>query len=265
VVRGQGDLAASPDTKQALKDLGDTGVKLQGVLKGVGIAAGTLAVLETVGATVDALEKHFDRAVPGVEALTKSLLALGNAEAAQQLSQDIGDLGDALDKLDEGGIKGFADTVDTFVSAHKALQVTAAFGSFGTSLIGPAQQNSRDLREAADAIDAVDSAMANIVTSGSADKAREVFDQLAKAQGLSADQQKQLLALLPQYNDALDAAANQATLTASASDGLTDATGGVGQAASDAAQQIADLVKAMQDQKNAAVDAFDAITPTGRR
>jgi TP901 family phage tail tape measure protein len=51
-------------TKQALKDLGDTGVKLQGVLRGVGIAAGTLAVLETVGATVDALEKHFDKALP---------------------------------------------------------------------------------------------------------------------------------------------------------------------------------------------------------
>jgi hypothetical protein len=83
---------------------------------------------------------------------------------------------------------------------------------------------------------------------------------LARDRADRKDQQAELLKLLPQYNDALDASANQATLTAGANDGLAEATSGAASAADDQAKAIADAVEAMKDQKNAAVDAFDAIT-----
>lgn len=246
-------------TNQALKDLGETGVRLRGVLKGVGLAAGSLAVLDIVGASVTALETKFDRAVPSTDALTKSLLDLGNAQTAQSLSQDLGDLGDAVDRLNAGGLTGVTDKLANMANEGGLLGNTLKGANLLTGNLGLSSAQ-KDLREYAKSIDAVDAALANIAATGSPDQARDAFAALAAAQGLSKDQQAELLDLMPKYSDALDGAANQATLTGTATSGLSVDTTGLGTAAGDAAQQITDLVKSMKDQKDAAVAAFDAIT-----
>ena len=248
-------------TKAALVALGRTGVIVSGILKGMGTAIGGLVALYAVGAVVDGLQRKFDKALPGVEALTKALLDLDNAGTASALEEDIGNLGDALDAVDTDGLEGLSNQFLELKESGGALGATIkgleAAGSLGQSLF---RDDGKQLREAKASIEAVDEALSNLVASGGPDKARDVFEQLAEAQGLSADEQKDLLSMLPEYKEALDGAANSATLTGEATEGVVSADEALATAAGDAAQETADLVDAMTDQKDAAVAAFDAIT-----
>lgn len=247
------------NTKKAMEDLGVSAEKTKGAMKGIGAAAAGLVVLDAVGASVTALEKKFDKAVPSTEKMTKALLDLGNAKTAQQLGEDIGDLGDAVDRLNAGGLTGATDKLADMANEGGILGnvlkgVNVASGNMALS------KSQKELREYAASIEAVDSALANIVTTGSPDQAREAFAALAAAQGLSKDQQSELLKLLPQYSDALDGDANSADLAAGANDGLAASTSAVGEESKTAAEEIQGLVEAMVDQKNAALDAFGAET-----
>lgn len=252
------------DTKKALQDLGIEAGRVKGALKGLGAGAVAFATLETLGAVVSSLEKKFEDALPSTEALTRAILDLGNAETARRLSEDIGDLGDAVDRLNAGGLQGFADGLSEVANsgglAGNALKGLSALGVG----IGGNLQAQEELREFAAAIEAVDEALANIAITGSAEQAVAAFSALAVEQALTADQQEQLLALLPRYNDALDGAANSATLAESATSGFAAASEDSADANRSEASEINKATQAMRDKRAEANSAFDAETRWGQ-
>jgi TP901 family phage tail tape measure protein len=215
------------------------------------------------GAAISAFEKATDRAVPNVQALTKSLLDLGNAQTAATLAKQLGDLGDAADRLNPGALQGFADEVTRFENSGGILATTTK-GIQGLVTMGQSvgDQGAKGFREATAAVGALDGALANIVTSGSAGQARKAFADLAASQHLSGSEQKTLLAHMPQYTEALAGAANTATLAARSTKNATDATknlSGADKAAAAASKLAAAAVKsfndAMKAQRSAAIGA----------
>jgi methyl-accepting chemotaxis protein len=259
VIRGIGD------TKQALKDLGVTSDTTSRAMTGLRSAALITGTFFALSGAVEALHVSMDKSLPSTEKLTTYLLNLGDAQAAQAVAKGIGDLGGALDTLDNPGA---AESVNNLYAkipliGSAAKDSAALIPVLGANLYD-ADQKSRD---AAASISALDGALANIVTSGSPEQAAAVLADLSAKFGLTDAQQKSLAQHLPQYSDAVAAAANQTQLagsaagdTAGALDGLATATGAAATAASDQAQAVADSVKAMQDQADAAVQAFDAVT-----
>jgi hypothetical protein len=96
-----------------------------------------------------------------------------------------------------------------------------------------------------------------MVAGGSADVAAQTFDKLAETYGLTADEQNKLKALLPQYADALDAAANSATLAGHKTKGLGDAMSG-------AAKQTTQMDKALLASRKAAGETAQSFITLGK-
>jgi len=234
------------DMRVALDNLGGSGTKAAAAIRGVGLAGASVAVLYTLATGLEALNKTIDRSIPGVNTLTKDLLALNTATGVRAIVGDIGDLGDALNKVKD---PGFFNDIDKL---YGKVPVLGKLGQLGVSLLPGGEQSKRDLREATAAVDALDASLANIVQSGSPEQARATFDQLAKVYGLTGDQQKRLLSLMPQYKDALDGVAVSGALGADAAGKLGDAEAAGGADAQQAAADQAALAKALADSRDAA-------------
>ncbi|MFT3871061.1 MAG: hypothetical protein QM714_00210 [Nocardioides sp.] len=147
-------------------------------------------------------------------------------------------IGSVYDKLPGGG--AFADT---FIPGVRGVRAEA--------------------RDAKTEIDALDQALANIVTQGSPEKAAEVFDQLAQAYGLTADEQAELRKLLPGYQSAIDGAANSATLNADATDKMGNATDRAAKKADRAAKALAASRKAANETATSFFGLGDKVNKAG--
>lgn len=228
------------DMRVALENLGTSGAKAAAALKGIGVAGAAVGVLYAIASASEELQRSLDRSIPTVNTLTKDLLELRGAEGVQAIVKDVGDLGHALDRIKD---PGFFNDIDKL---YGKVPILGKLGQMGVSFLPGGEQSKRDLREATAAVDALDAALANIVQSGSPDQARATFDQLAKVYGLTGDQQKRLLDLMPQYKDALDGVAVSSTLNADANGNLANAESSAGAAAATAAADQAELQKAYQ-------------------
>ena len=227
-------------------------------------AAVALEALAVAGTLLDTIRDKAVGAAPSVEHLTSSLLDLGQAQSADGVTEQVGDLQGAIERLSDPGLQnkvfdslnGYADGLGVIGSGLRGVADIGAGGGLNQAAI--------DSEKAAQAIDSLDQALAGIASSD-ADRARETFAQLAISQGLSVDQQRQLLDLLPEYRDALDASANSAKLAADASDDTTDANdrmraaqAAAAQAARDQAQAMQDNIDAMRQAREEALRASDA-------
>lgn len=193
-------------------------VQALGGLKGVGVAA----ALYGANRAITALEDVSRDAVPSVESLTLSLLNLGDAGVSARLMSDLGNIGDAIDRITDPGMR--AQGFDALHDMGKQMSAFASAAEWAAGHMGDfGSEIALSSREAEDAIAALDSALAGIVHAGSPERAAEAFEQLAAAQGLTADQQAALLGRMPQYEAALEGVAVATELGTDATNRNTDA------------------------------------------
>lgn len=195
------------NTRKALDDLGFSAGRAGGALKKLSLAGGAVGVLIGVEQAMSSLARASDEAAPGVEHVTRNLLALNSVKGLSGVASDLGDLRGSIETLADPGLSARVGNL-----YGKIPVVGQIFADIAPGLRGA----QADAREAAASLDALDQSLANIVTAGSPEQAAEAFDQLAKAYGLTADEQDELRDLLPGYKEAIDGAANSATLAAGA-------------------------------------------------
>jgi TP901 family phage tail tape measure protein len=246
------------DTRLALERLGVSSGTAAGRLKLLGGALGVAGAAIVGFQALDAVIRSMDKAAPSVDHLTRSLLKLSDAQDAESVSEvtsQLGNLRDSIQQLSDPGIES-----DLLGAYDKVPLVGSAFANFA-SMVGSAQGPLDDVRqnsrEATTELDALDQALAGMVAGGSADVAAQTFDKLAETYGLTAAEQTKLKALLPQYADALDAAANSATLAGHKTKGLGDDMAG-------AAQQTTKMDKALLASRKAADQTAQGFITLGK-
>jgi hypothetical protein len=221
----------SGDAADSLRDVGDAASEAgdsaeSGSESTSGLASSLTSLAETAATLAVVL--------PIIGAVYGKLYSLGStAGDLDKLTASAGklkDLGGDIGRVTNGGIGGFLDRYNP----DRIVNLTG----YNTAVNG---------------IKKTDQALAQLVSSGNAEKATEVFAQIADAakdQGVSLDDVR---SQFPLYAAAAEGAK-------AATDGYSTSTTGAAQASRLAAVSVDDLVKSMQDQRNAALGAFDAET-----
>jgi tetratricopeptide (TPR) repeat protein len=155
-------------------------------------ATGGLALLAGAAVGISALDKALAETLPTVEELTGRLLDLQSGQTTG-IGSEFDSIAESIDRIDANNLQHAGDELIKLVT----------LGQVG---------GTRTLNNAQREIDALDSALTNLVSQGGAEKAEAAFQSLAESQGLTADQTRQLMSLLPGYRNALAGAANQAKL-----------------------------------------------------
>jgi hypothetical protein len=182
-------------------------------LSGLNKAALGLGGLAVAFVALDEINKRLDETLPGLETLKGQLIDLANVP----------------DGFTAAGLSGEFDTLAQSIERISNPDVTDGVqGVFDA--IAPGDNRAKSLREATAEVAALDSALASMVMGGNAEVAERSLANLTAQYGLSASQVEQLKGLLPGYNEALQAEANNADLAA-------DATGGLAGATADAAEK----------------------------
>ncbi|MCM0618751.1 phage tail tape measure protein [Nocardioides bruguierae] len=237
---GARTINAVVSTRQAIVDLGGSSTKTTKAMKGLAGAGAGLAVFGAASAGIRAIQEATDEALPGINALTMQLLKLNDGQVSS-LSSEYDSLGESIRRItDKGANEAFSD-----------FMMTPFEGSF---------VKSSSLRQAEAEVDSLDAALAGLVTSGHADVAADSLSKLADAQGLSEAQTEALIGILPQYQEALDGAANSAALAEDDTATYTSQLQQAQDAASSSAREIRNLIDAMLEQRDTARSAFDAET-----
>lgn len=191
------------------------------------LLGGTTAVILAVGSAVSSLTDSMDRIDP--TNIDRTLQALTNGtvgDDVNQLASSMKDLGHWYNAIDLGA------------------GIHAIFGGDST------------LQKEADNIKQYDQALANLVESGHGKEAAAEYDALIKALGKAGVDTDTAKGYFKQYGLALDNAASSA-------DGAAGANRRLGRSAGLTRSQVDGLVKAMQEQRQAALQAFDAVTQYG--
>lgn len=211
------------------------------------LLAATLA-LEVAGQVLASLEERAAGAAPSVERLTKALLEGSEADFNAAFG---GELGQVLDDL-EPGITDLGAQLDALGESTGGLGDALVTGlAFATGL-GPAMADAGvDAEKLKQAMDSLDGALANIAAEGGINMAKQKFDDLVEAQGLSGDQVATLMTALPMYSEALAAAGNSAAIATEKQRALASASSPLG----DLLSGNADAAKDTADGYNQAADA----------
>jgi TP901 family phage tail tape measure protein len=219
------------NTRQALDDLGFSAEKQGKALRGVAKAGAALAALGATVAAVEALNSALRETPVGVENLTGQLLDLNSGDIPQ-LSGEFDSLADSIGRMTD---KNFAES---------AFDNTIGLFADG-----------RRMGNAKAEIDSLDAALANLAQQAGPEVAAQALENLAQAQGLSADQLDRLKTILPQYDEAVAGAANETALAAAE-------TGNLGDAASGAKSQVQTLTRMTKEQAAALEEAREAARET---
>ena len=191
------------------------------VLGTVGKAAGFIA---TLGVAVSILDK----------------LATGGTRAAVGVEKVLG----ALNKGDiETAFSNGTDSANSFAEALELVSgdsFDANMERIGEALGGPLGI-SGVVTEARQGFESLDAALSQMVAGGDADKAREIFRQVANAAEDQGIEIEKLEKLFPGYTDALAGANREAENGAGASDEFAEGLDAVGTSAEDAEAQVQDL------------------------
>lgn len=225
----------------SLRDLGiiseTTSGRLGKVGKAAGKFAGIAAILVGIAAAADKMFSAFHPSkVEGVEATTKALLKLDDVKL-DGLFENIYGVDDFSESLDKMLNSGFEGRVNRFAS-----DINQSFmGGFWGDTYGDVGKQ----------FDAMDESLANLVSGGNADKASEIFSQIAakaKEQGYSVEELK---ILFPEYAAALDGASNSQELQG-------DATSTTTGAIQDQTQALNDLLDAQKEAAGIAMSVDEA-------
>lgn len=225
------------DTRAALKNMNMTLRDSEGNLTRTGaafkrltIGAGVLAGLAALDGAMSNIDHH--NPAPTVNELANALAALA-AGKSKDIGKDFGDIGEAMDLVgskSSGAVAGVEKFLGPLTKMSEAISGGLGFSD---------QSISTKIDDATTRIQTLDQALSAMVTSGSVDQARAAFDALAKSQGLTSDEQAQLLDMLPGYRDAIAGAAKE-------SGNLATAEGAVGAAAGATNADLAEQQKAYE-------------------
>jgi TP901 family phage tail tape measure protein len=215
------------DMKGALDDLGFSGDKTAGSLGRVGQAAAIAGATLASMAIVDQLQRQFEGLDTGLEGITGQLIELSETDGGK-LSGEFDNIADSFDRLtDPNKAQAFQDSIyDTMGFLGSDSRVDEAVAQF----------------------EALDTALTNLVATGGVETADTAFDSLAESMGLNADEQKELLKLFPQYQDAMAGAENQSKLntdTAEEQAAATESVAAAMTAAEEAAEDFKDLMESL--------------------
>lgn len=238
------------DMRESMDKLSVSSPRAAGAMRGLARAGTALIALDAAGRVLDAIREKAVGAAPSVDELTTSLLHLNDAAAADSLTKQVGDLSAALERLSDPGLQNKVfDSVNGF-GDRLGYVGNALTGVLDIGTGGGINQAAVQTEQAAQAINSLDEALAGIA-SQDVDRAKQTFEDFAAAQGLSADQQKQLLELLPQYRGALASTANAQEIETTATEAATSANRAK-------VTSIKDLVAAEQKKREAALRNRDA-------
>jgi TP901 family phage tail tape measure protein len=199
------------EIKDALTGLGPAGTKAASGLGALASIGGKLALLATVGATVNAVAAATRAAPVPVGKLAASLLDY--AETGRVAGNATAILGKNL--------KTFSSDIQNFGTGNYG-KFTEGFASIVDSLIGADAYMDDSVNNARQRMDQLDQALVQLVSSGHADQAKQVFANLLKATKDQGGNVNDLKNALPQYSAALgslaQASANATTATRQAAD-----------------------------------------------
>lgn len=214
------------DTKDALRDLGLTGDRVTGKLKGLAKVAAVggvvYAALTGLGAAADAafgdnLDIDIDALTVGLKRWAQSGRVAG--EMARLFGEDLGGLDAALNQLTASGAeKGIKD----FLNLDAALN--RARGAFSD----------------------LDGVLTNLVKSGDVDVARMLFGRIAKEAERMGYTTEDVKANLPGYAAALEVAGAKAKESAGGQKELAGQTQGVAQSTEDATKALEEYLEAQR-------------------
>ncbi len=193
------------DTREALAGLSDGGARATRAMKGVAAAGAGLAVLTIAVEGIKAIQRATAESLPGLQTLNKQLLDLQSGQVSS-LSHEFDSLAESIDKIDNNKFKPLLGT-----SPDISETLLKPFGVFGIEDSG--------LSAAKAEIDALDQSLADLVSQGHADVAADALKRVGESAGLTEEQTKQLLELLPGYRDALAGVATAAELTSDEHEG----------------------------------------------
>lgn len=196
----------------------------------VGVAKG-LAAIAAAGVAITVIDKIAD-SMKGAsltgEEMTQTLLAMDLDAPFESIGQSVGTMDAALENL-------FAND---FNSAFQRW-----FGDVALSSIGV----SGYIQEARDSFDNIGVSLGSLVNSGQAEKAANLFDQIAAAaaeQGISTEE---VLDLMPAYRDALAGVDNEQKLAAQSGEAQAEALAQIEAQAEETQQAVDDLSDAIRN------------------
>ena len=227
------------DTRDALDKLGVSGGKAAKGLKGLSIAGGIAVGIGTLAGAVTELSNSMAEALPSSEKLQGRLIDL--AAVGEGFSVTLGPEFDSL-----------GDSVDRLTDPSRLQRLNDWTIGFNDAILPGDQFADGAAREAVQEIQALDAELANLASSGNADVAALALERVLST--LSAEQGSKLLDLLPQYDEALESAANEAKLNAAANEDAANAAGAVGGAMADATGPTKEQAEALKKAREAAAD-----------
>lgn len=231
-------VSAIGNTRKALADLGLQAPRTATALRALMRTAAVFAALEAGSAAIDHLRSAARGAAPDVQELTTAIIAADSADLKGVLGGSLKDLADAADR---GALNDLA------VGAGNLVDKTGVLGDTFKIFAPQITHASDEAEKFAQAASSMDAALAGLVASGGPDRAQAAFEALADAEGLSADTRRELMKVLPEYESALSAAANAATLEGEATKAMGDASAG-------AVVQTEEMTKALEDARKGALD-----------
>jgi TP901 family phage tail tape measure protein len=227
--------------KAAVDNLGPSaqkGARAVGALtKGLGAAAGFGAAV----VVLDKIANSGDKAAASLEETTSALL-----------SNDLGDLFEGLG----GDVNSFAQGLELLSGSS----INAGMERFGSTLNGiffggALSDQVSDTREQ---FDAVGQSLAQLVSSGEGDRAKDMFEDLAAAAEEQGYSQEQLLELMPAYADALAGVSNEQQIGASTAEEQADALASLEGKAGDAGEEVKKLAETIRGFGEANFELRDA-------
>lgn len=212
--------------------------KFGAAMRGLSIAAGSAVALVAVAAAIDQVNKAATnyQGVQSIEKTTAALLSMKDADIDglfSAMNVDVKSFGDALDKTLSTDLNS---KINRFAS-----DINQSLGGFLTDTFGDARNQ----------IDQMGKALANLVNQGQADRAAQIFGELAVMADKQGYSVEQLKALMPDYQDALLNVANSQELQQGATE---DATGAI----QDQSSALGDLVESLSKAYGVVLSVRDA-------
>ena len=234
-------LLAAPkvvEFKNAVDGLGPGAQKASSAVLALGKAAGAATAIVGLALAADKLSNSNDKAAAGIEGTSKALRSSDIESLFSGLGQDVNSYADALKLLTGDGANA---KMERFGSTLNGALFGGAF--------------SDQVAQTKEQIDTVGQSLGELVSSGDAERAADLFDQLAEKAAAEGVSRKELLDLMPAYRDAV---AGVSTEQADAADPATqqaDALTGVSGAAQDATFDIDAASDAIRNFASATLDS----------
>ncbi len=214
-----------------------TGKALTGLGKTAGAAAGFLALTSAAASLADSLDGVDQKAKP-VEETLKNFLA-GDIDANfTDVASEATDLASALELL-------------------LGNELNSNMERFGSSInfLGLPDQ----VRNTREQFENMGTALAQLVNNGDNERAGEIFSEIAtRARELGFDVDE-VRALMPAYSEALDGAANSATLAAEGTDSAAIAANELAEEAANASADLDTMIDALNNVAGSSMDMYGSI------